>query len=192
MIVRRCALLTLTLGVCACTIDDRKLEPALEDDGVAGAFAGRDAATGSGGGAGATGTPDSALVDGCADLDTDGIADCETTLVQNPSFTSDVSGWTAQGDAKLFWDPKNELEDLPSGSAMLSAGTRRASASQCVALSGAQLVIAYASAFVQAPGDADKPATANLEVSFFQGNGCAGASNGYFETPASAGIGSWT
>ena len=60
--------------------------------------------SGSGGSApeGAAGAAASTgLVDGCADLDTDGIADCKATLVKNPSFTSDANGWTPAGRRRV-------------------------------------------------------------------------------------------
>jgi hypothetical protein len=186
---RRCSL-ALTLCLCACSLDSRHLS---------GAAGGR-AAQSSGGSAGASGnTPDggaggaaaSDLVDGCADLDTDGIADCTVTLVSNPSFTSDVSDWAPIGDANLSWDPQNALSDQPSGSAKLSSSTARASAVQCVALSGEQLVVAYANAFVDSGSDAT-PAQAELEVSFFESADCSGERTRYFETPANAATGAWT
>jgi hypothetical protein len=62
------AILALLLGVCACSLDHRKLYL------------------------------------GCADLDTDGVADCKSTLLETPSFTDDVSPWVAVGDAALSWD----------------------------------------------------------------------------------------
>jgi hypothetical protein len=206
MTMRRPSSLCLALGLCACALDDRHLEIAPDDEGMAGACAVRESAAGgstpegAGGsaaeGAGGTAAP-TGLVDGCADLDTDGVADCKATLVKNPSFTSDASGWVPLGDDELIWDPKNALEDLPSGSAKLSAHTPRASApraiaSQCVPLSGAQLIIAYANAFVEPAGDAGDPAQAELEVSFFAGADCSGKRDRFFETPPSTVTGEWT
>lgn len=192
-IPRRRGSLTLTLCLGACSLDDRHLQPASGDEGMAGACAVGESDAGSSAPEGAAGEAASTgLVDGCADLDTDGIADCKATLVQNPSFTSDASGWTPLGDAKLTWDPRNALDDLPSGSAKLNASARRASAFQCVGLSGAQLVVAYASAFVEPAGDADGPAQTGLEVSFFDSDDCGGTRGGYFETPPSAVTGAWT
>src|SRR5690349_6177499 len=106
---RRCPL-ALALCVCACSLDTRQLS------GAAGG-AGMQSTGGSGGASG--GTPDggagaatsSDLVDGCADLDTDGVADCTVTLVSNASFTSDVSDWAPVGDASLTWDSQNALSD---------------------------------------------------------------------------------
>lgn len=192
----RSSLAAVTLGLCACALDERQLLPASGDGGAAaGRLVAGEAGASEGqaaGGEGSLGGSSGAagdLVDGCADLDTDGVADCTTTLLENPTFTSDVSGWTATGGAELTWDPKNALSDLPSGSAKLSATSRLASAWQCVSLGGEQLVIAYASAFVEA---ADVSAGAQLEVSFFAAGDCSGEREGYFETPPSAVADAWT
>lgn len=188
--------LALALGVTACAVDDRTLEQqplALAGTGGTSSNTGGTTSVPEGGAAGDDGLDGEGLVGGCADLDTDGIPDCEATLVQNPTFTSDVEGWTPLGESELTWRPENALGDLPSGSAELTTETEiRASASQCVALEGAQLVIAYASAFVEAGDDAEQPSKAELEVTFFRGEGCSGVSDGYFVTPPSTLAGAWT
>jgi hypothetical protein len=129
-------------------------------------------------------------VDGCADLDTDGVADCKTTLTTNSAFSEDVSGWHALGDTELAWEEKNAFEDLPAGSALVKSASAQASAEQCVALEGSNLlVIAYASAFVD---DNTELGQAQLLVSFFESANCAGESWAYFETPPSTVSNSWT
>lgn len=188
------ATFALVLGVCGCAVDDRELRPALGDTGGVGAFGGAPGAAGSSGSSGAAaGSPTTkGLVNGCADLDTDGIADCEVTLLGNPSFAEDVDGWTPEGATTLTWAPNNALSDVPSGSAQLSANTARATAAQCARLSGGRLVIAYASAFVEASGESDDSARVVLEASLFASHDCSGESHGYFETPPSAVQGEWT
>jgi hypothetical protein len=204
---RRCGELGLAFALYACAVDDRRLELAADDAGFVGSFSGgesgaggaapdgqvsgRQASPGLPNSAGGTASTGGGLVDGCADLDTDGVADCEITLVQGPTFASDVDGWTPLGEAELTWDPRNALDDLPSGSARLSAGTPRAGAVQCVPVEGARLIIAYASAFVETADEALEPASAQLEISFFDANDCAGAVSGYFETPRSNVTGAW-
>jgi hypothetical protein len=192
--------LAVALALCACALDDRQLELAPEEEG-SGASGGEDPGAGGGGSAGEGGTGGtggaSSLVDGCADLDTDGVADCTTTLVKNSSFTSDVASWTPLANAALTWDPRNALEDLPSGSARLGTGpvpasAPRVGATQCLALAGSQLVIAYASAFVEATGDAADTAGAAIEVSFFESADCSGKVNGFFGTPPGTVTGAWT
>jgi hypothetical protein len=131
------------------------------------------------------------LVNGCADLDTDGVGDCTVTLVKTPTFTENVSGWAAMGDATLAWDVKNALRDAPSGSAKLSAVSSRAAAQQCLPLDGRKLVIAYANAFVAEASDDEHPLQAQLAVSFYAEASCAGEATGFFETPPSTASATW-
>jgi hypothetical protein len=186
-----CAQLLL-FSLFACSVDDRVLQPAkrsgqtemgdnadpsMEDNSQ------RD-------GGSASSAPD--LVDDCADLDTDGIADCKVTLVTTPNFTSDVEGWAAEGDAELSWDPKNALSDEPSGSAKLSGLATSVRALQCVPIEGSKLLIVYANVFVET-GEADADdARALLEVAYFVSEDCSGASEGLFETPPSSETNAWT
>jgi hypothetical protein len=135
--------------------------------------------------AGSGGEAADGLVDGCADLDTDGVADCTTTLVESPSFVKDVKGWSPVEDAALTWDAKNALSDSPSGSARLSASTARASAVQCLRIPGRKLVIAYAQVLAEA-------AQGQLHVSFFTSKDCEGEASGFFETPPSASAEGWS
>lgn len=196
MTASRCFALAFGLGFAACAVDDRTLEkqPPLTAPGTGGTNdTGGSTSVAEGGAAGDLKADGEGLLGGCADLDTDGVPDCEATLVQNPTFTADVDGWTALGDAELTWQPENALGDLPSGSAELTTETEiRASAYQCVPLEGAQLVIAYASVLVEPAVDAEPPSKAELEVTFFRGAGCSGVSDGYFVTPPSATAGDWT
>lgn len=188
------ATFALALSMWGCAVDPRELQPAIGDTGGVGAFGGGGAVGTSGepGGAAGSWPATKGLVNGCADLDTDGIADCEATLLGNPSFPEDVDAWTPEGATTLTWAPKNALSDGPSGSAQLSANTVRASAAQCARLSGGGLVIAYASAFVEASGDSDDSARAVLEAALFASPDCSGESHGHFETPPSAVLAEWT
>ena len=138
------------------------------------------------------------LVDGCADLDTDSVPDCSVTLVENAAFDRDVSGWSAVGTSSLAWADRNALADTPSGCALLSAegrsdidGTALFRASQCVRVPAGQLVIAYANARVEASAAGGDAAQAELQVSFFDREGCVDKSNGYFTTPPSTAVGEW-
>lgn len=197
MNVRGQVLVWVLLGCCACAVDDREL--ALGGGvggGGHGGSAGHDAGTGGRAGSGspteggAGGEAADGLVDGCADLDTDGVADCTTTLVETPSFTEDVKGWEALDDAVLTWDSKNALSDEPSGCAKLSASTARARAVQCLKLAGRQLVIAYAQVLAESANGA--AARGQLHVAFFEKDDCTGDSIGFFETPPSTAADAWT
>jgi hypothetical protein len=67
---------------------------------------GRGGAAGSGGGPGAS---------GCPDLDDNGIADCEETIVENPTFDVDVRGWEAEASLARAWDVRDARGDTESG-----------------------------------------------------------------------------
>jgi len=182
----------LLLFSSACSVDHRHLEHGLGESGYASNADGGTAAgatdepdASSAGSAGATGDP-RGLVDGCADLDTDGIADCQATLLENPTFDRDTRAWNAAPDATLSWAPKNALGDVPSGSALLGASAARASSEQCVKMEGKRLVIAYANAFVVAASSGGSTGQAELEISFFESVDCSGDRFGYFETPPSS------
>lgn len=180
-------LLAASVGLFGCALDDRVLRARGESHGGAsGAGEGRGGDAWNSAGAPSAEGP----VDGCADLDTDGVADCTTTLVRTPSFASDVSGWAAVGDATLAWSPKNAFTDLPSGAAELSSASSLGRAQQCLSLGGARLLIAYANALVEQPDDESELGRALLEVSFFDRRDCAGERASYFETPASS-SGAW-
>jgi hypothetical protein len=150
---------------------------------------GEDSVEGGQSGEGAGGAPEhEGLVDGCADLDSDGVADCAVTLVKTPSFGDGVDGWLPLEGTSLSWSEKNALSDQPSGSALVQ-GAPRSGATQCLPLRGKQLVIAYASAFVEA--DIVATPHALLAVSFFDTAGCEGESRVSLETPASGVVGDW-
>jgi hypothetical protein len=183
--------------VLGCSLDDRALSVGT-DQGAAAGQDDRGGASGSGGrgsgreGGAPGGVDDAGLVDGCADLDTDGVADCAVTLVQTPSFAMDVSHWQPSEGTSLSWDSKNALADLPSGSARLSSKMARPRAGQCVELAGEKLVVAWANAFVEQAPTAASPVSAQLEVSFHETDDCSGVSDHFFETPLSGALGEWS
>ena len=189
---RRLAPCLASLLVLGCPIDRRELRTTAagagsrdaSSDATAGVAAETPASESEGGAS--SGSQD--LVEGCADLDTDGVADCTTTLLDNGSFRDDVRGWQALAGTELSWQPKNALHDLPSGSAALDAAVPQASAVQCAALAGEQLVIAYSSAYVEGSAGLGR---ATLEVSFFEEAACAGAPVLSFETPPSPQSNGW-
>ncbi|MES1185405.1 MAG: hypothetical protein ABUL60_16455 [Myxococcales bacterium] len=194
---RSCALVTALLALVtnACSVDHRHLHAQQSTGGAVSSNGGADGdAPDEPGGANGQGgtTTTKGLVDGCADLDTDGIADCKATLLSNPSFTSDTSDWQADPEVALSWDPKNALPDAPSGSARLEASVPRARVTQCVAMEEKKLVIAYANAFVTSSADGDEPGQAELEVSFFPSQDCTGDRAAFFETPPSTEVDAWS
>ena len=191
--------------IASCSIDDRSLQA--NDDGGAGspAFggaiqgasagapqAGKSGFSGGNGGgspataeAGAAGqsAPSPApiaVVGGCADLDEDGVADCQETLLANPTFDGDVTHWTADVGASLIWDPRDALAAPGSGSALLGAvssafdagGSSLATAGQCVPVAGGQIVVAYANAWVDE--GQDESGQAAVYVDFYEAADCTG------------------
>ena len=139
-------------------------------------------------------------VDGCADLDGNGIADCRETIVVNADFKQDTSGWTAEMDASLSWVNDSAAGDSPSGSALVAStgvidanasGAALRDASQCVPITSKQLVTAYANAFVEAGQDSQ--GVAEIDVFFFDAEDCGGTFTGSFSTPqpTDGAVGSW-
>jgi hypothetical protein len=179
--------IALALWSSACSLDNRVLQPAEGDDQSFNSLGGQSGTQVGDPGTGGP-TPNNGLVDGCADLNTDGVPDCQVTLLQNASFTSDVSSWTPDANTELTWDPKNALDDTPSGSAKLHGTTQRVSALQCVPVTAGQLLVAWANAFVESNDGMGMPPQAELEISFFDNGNCAGASTNYFDTPLNVAV----
>ena len=140
------------------------------------------------------------LVDGCADLDGDGVADCQEGLARNPDFESDTADWLEETGTTLTWDSRNAWGDVPSGSALVAAsgvidadvsGAALHAASQCVPIMGKQLVTVYANALVDP--DQDMQGLAEVDVSFYDTVACSGALTSSFATPQplDSSVGSW-
>jgi hypothetical protein len=194
-----------------CSLDDRHLDTGSEGEGgvsssahggsASASNAGKGGVSGSNeagapslaeGGAGGASEPLPPLiatVGGCADLDEDGVADCQESLLTNPSFAADVAHWSADAGASLTWDPRDALGAADSGTARLSAassavdtvGSSLVTAGQCISVTGGQIVIAYANALVEdAQDDTGKAA---IYVDFYDAAGCGGASSSSFSTP---------
>lgn len=178
-------------ALAGCSLDTRQLQYATGGSGhsPAGApslpGAGGDSSGGAGGGANAP-----IMIDGCLDLDEDGIADCEETLLRNATFNTDVEAWHADDEADLLWDARNAAGDSPSGSALVTAtgdtaigaqGMVQESASQCLEVTGKQLVTVYANALVET----SQPTSglAQISVLFFDSAACSGAYVTSFSTP---------
>lgn len=123
--------------------------------------------------------PDHDLVEGCPDLDLNGVADCQETLAQNPRFAADASHWSATGDVLIEWSPINALTDEPSGSGRVSVhgaldmdGDVLRAATQCVPVGDAQELDVYASALVKSgQGEGE----ASLGIFSFSTDDCSGS-----------------
>jgi hypothetical protein len=222
--IRALACVSAVVPLLACSVDDRQLQEvstggsAVADTDSARAGASPSTSAGADGGhggtqsgteaggndraaAGASGAVDQppiATVDGCPDLDTDGVSDCQETIVTNPDFARDINNWTAQTGATLSWGHEDALSSGNSGSALLVAsgamaatGSTLVAAGQCLTVSGKQLVIAYANALIDEGQDRD--GQASLHVAFFDSADCVGNSSSDFTTPAplDATAGAW-
>jgi len=210
--------------VASCSIDNRDLQSGGDSSsggsGTGGAFQGSSAgAPGAGkcgvssaneagsqslaeaGAAGQSATPVAqiATVDGCADLDEDGVADCQQTLLSNSTFDANVMHWNADAGASLTWDPRDALAAPGSGAAVLTAessafdagGSSLFTAGQCVRVTGGQIVIAYANALVD--DGQDESGQAAVYVDFYDASDCTGMSTSSFSTPqpVAASPGAW-
>jgi hypothetical protein len=130
------------------------------------------------------------MVDGCADLNMNQIADCNETLVSNPDMNKNVDHWLADPDTTVDWDSGNAWGDTPSGSALVASpgvidanavGAALRAAAQCVPVAGKKLITVYANAFVDSGQDPE--GHAEVDVFFFNQASCAGASTSGFSTP---------
>ena len=205
----------------SCAVDDRKLQTGVgagspgfagiaSDDSAGapeagkGGFPGENAgspplAEAGMGGQAEPSAPPIATVGDCADLDENGVADCQETRLANPSFKVDVTHWNADAGASLTWDPRDALGASGSGSALLSAassafdagGSNLVTAGQCVPVSGGQIVIAYANALVD--DGQDSTGNAAVYVDFYDASDCTGMTTSSFSTPQplDASAGSW-
>jgi hypothetical protein len=210
--------------VAGCSIDDRSLQASGDSSADAsglggasqGAFAGASEAGKTGlsteneagasapseAGAGGQAAPSPApvaTVGDCADLDEDGIADCQETLLSNATFDGDVTHWNADVGASLTWDSRDALAAPGSGSALLTAassafdagGSSLLTAGQCAAVTGGQIVIAYANVLVDEGQDQNGDAA--VYVDFYDASNCTGTSTRSFSTPQplDARVGAW-
>jgi hypothetical protein len=209
----------------SCSIDDRSLQSSGGDasagsTGASGAIQGDSAGAAQAGKSGVSGGNDGgssatteagaagqsapspapiATVGDCADLDEDGVADCQETLLVNPTFAGDVMHWTADVGASLTWDPRDSLAAPGSGTALLTAGSDAfdaggsslVTAGQCVRVTGGQIVIAYANAWVDEGQDAN--GKAEVYVDFYDAADCTSTSTSSFSTPQplDASTGAW-
>jgi hypothetical protein len=128
-------------------------------------------------------TPEPALVDGCPDLDANGVGDCTETLVKNPNFAENVADWSAGDDSFIEWSAQNHFDDLPSGSALVSVrgytdadGMMQRASSQCVTFETASKLRIFANVFYKSDQGEGGP---GLGLFFFGSSDCSGASLGF-------------
>jgi len=129
------------------------------------------------------------LVDGCSDLDTDGVSDCKETAVENFAFNSDVSSWLPEPSTDIAWTAQDLLEQPGSGSALITSsealdadGDSLVAAAQCIHVTEGKLVDVFANAYIAAGQVAGAAA---LSLLFFPAADCPGDTPpSVYETPA--------
>ncbi len=208
--------LACALSMGACSLDTRALELASSEAGSSSSEGGAlsnparagssnaggagsdsnlgDAGAGSSaGGSGAQGGQTNSaqpLIDGCADLNMNQVADCNETLVSNPDMNKNVDVWAPDPDTTIGWDKGNAWGDTPSGSALVASpgvidanavGSALRAAAQCIPVAGKKLITVYANAFVDSGQDPE--GHAEVDVFFFNQPACAGTSTSGFSTP---------
>ena len=164
------ALLCTPFLLTACPIDDRSLftgSGGSADGGAGHATGGGGTTSGGnpptiggsndGGQAGEADDGPPLFVDGCTDLDSDGVSDCTETLVENSAFKMDVAHWTAEPGVTIDWDAQDLLGAVDSGSAFVTSsgaldapGDGIAAAAQCVPVSAGQVIDIAANALIDA------------------------------------------
>ncbi len=195
----------LSLGVAllalssACSVDDRTLTTALADAGTGGAPALLD--SGSAGDAGEGGAP-LAPLPVCV-FGKDPAADCYT-LVNNPGFATDTTGWDAEmPSVAMTWSAQDAASDPASGS--LSVENSLSGAADGIGIRGA------AQCLQTAPGNAygfagdifipdgqgagidggSYDATAALSIIFYESADCTGYSGANFTSSIASDLGKW-
>ena len=131
------------------------------------------------GGAASGGEPDA--VDeygagGCGDLDHDAVQDCAETVLSNPRFNRDESGWQAEPSTAVKWDPRNARPDQTSGALAVTnaliyegEGMTLGGSRQCQPTVGGKKYLVAARAFI--PGGQGE-ASAGISISFYGIDGC--------------------
>jgi len=196
----------------ACSLDNRYLElvpggaGGAEPSGAGGSAPGDGGSTGEAGHAAGRGGEAGAApalipqVEGCADLDTNKLPDCNETIALNPDFRMDALLWVPDTYSTVAWDEKNAAGDPPSGSVLVvsdgvidenGSGVALRVAQQCIPIEGAKLVLVYANAFVDE--GQDEQGRAEVDLAFFDSDDCTGALTTSFSTPQPLGasVGSW-
>ncbi|HTA89556.1 MAG TPA: hypothetical protein VK745_08270 [Polyangiaceae bacterium] len=166
---------TLSLSLCSCVLDDRSLQVSLAP---ATHPLGTDSGTD---GAPSEIVPTEAappVLADCPDLDQDGVPDCQQTLVQNPSFQVDDSGWLVEQNVAAAWSQSDAQAHADSGSLRIEStlvsdlsGLTTVGVHQCLTVTQAGYE-AYAELLV--PGSQRTVGTAGIELDFFASADCSG------------------
>jgi hypothetical protein len=146
--------------------------------GTGGATAGTSGSGGSaGGGGGQAGEGGSFGTGGCGDLNHNDVLDCQETLVANPRFDVDLTGWEVDPTLEQDWDERNAWQGDVSGALSVvndtvveEMGFTMGGSRQCLPATGGVTYQFAALIFVpggQGPGDA------SMNLGFFAADDCA-------------------
>jgi len=141
--------------------------------------------------------PDAPPPGPCADLDSDGIPDCDQTLVQNARFDHDTSPWTADFGALQSRDASRDALGDPSSGVLIvlntimapSNGTFMTGSSQCIATAAGARYLVAAQVLIPPMQGAG---AAGLNVQAFPTAGCSGAVLAAWSPPLLTAAGAWS
>jgi hypothetical protein len=115
----------------------------------------------------------------CPDLDSDGVLDCEETVVQNPSFDLNPDSWMPESNLGLSWSDVDALGRDDSGSLGASNqfqtdldGNMMVGARQCLAITPGVVYHYFLQASVPEEGIGTQ---AGLQVIFYDNVQCTGS-----------------
>jgi hypothetical protein len=119
------------------------------------------------------------LPDDCADLDRDGVPDCQQSLAQNSTFQADTTAWLADENVTMTWSALDANGHADSGSLKIEnaqaasvPGLTIGGASQCLAATNSTYYL-FAQAAIASAEQIGGAAAVNL--SFFASADCSGA-----------------
>jgi hypothetical protein len=148
--------------------------------GFGGTMGGSGNAAGSGGIGGGGGSGGKSMdIGDCADLDENGVRDCDETLADNPNFATDTSGWNAEDGATQAWSNKDARDRSGSGSIQVTNvqnatgnGQVVAAAGQCVTIVGNDTYQVRTRVFVDSRASHGTP---GLYLWFYDSADCSGS-----------------
>lgn len=120
----------------------------------------------------------------CPDLDSNGVLDCEESLLSNPDFAAGVVGWKAEPNMMATFDARDAFGYAGSGSIAVTNGAQSPGADlimggavQCVPTTGMINLTFYAQAFLVSQGTGPGT-TMGAAFDFYPAGDCYGSSTG--------------
>jgi hypothetical protein len=150
--------------------------------------------TGGTGGAAVDAPPD-APTGACPDLDNNGIADCQESLVMNPDLDTGPASWLPDGVSSVRWASDRDAQNNAASGALAVTNTTVASQSG-VSMGGAQQCVPVTEAGYRVMAEAfiaagQSPGHAVINIYFFDSADCSGAIRAPFTSTAIGDTGGW-